>query len=87
MLSIGPHHIWASLVDCKPALEKALAAVGGPSALSKAFADRGVTITSQAISQWTKVPPARVIDVEAICGVPRHELRPDMYPAPIEVSR
>lgn len=39
-------------------------------------------ITPQALSQWDEVPPLRVLDVERITGVPRHELRPDLYPAP-----
>jgi DNA-binding transcriptional regulator YdaS (Cro superfamily) len=28
------------------------------------------------------VPAERAIDVESITGVPRHELRPDIYPPP-----
>lgn len=34
-----------------------------------------------AISQWPQVPVLRVIEVERITGIPRHELRPDVYPA------
>lgn len=37
-------------------------------------------ITAQAISQWTRVPVERVLDVERITGVSRTELRPDIYP-------
>ena len=37
-------------------------------------------ISSQAISQWTRVPVNRVLAVEALTQVPRHELRPDVYP-------
>lgn len=56
------------------ALAQALTAVGGPSALAtKLF------ITSQAISQWRRVPAARVLDVEAATGVSRHALRPDIF--------
>lgn len=43
-------------------------------------------ITAQAISQWTRVPVERVLDVERITGVPRHELRPDIYPIPTDNS-
>lgn len=36
-----------------------------------------------AISQWTRVPAERVLDVERITGVSRHDLRPDIHgPAP-----
>lgn len=34
-----------------------------------------------AISQWEQVPVRRVLEVSRITGIPRHELRPDMYPA------
>lgn len=54
------------------------------------FAERGVkashlakalNITHGAISQWDRVPAERVLDVERETGIPRHELRPDLYPA------
>lgn len=39
-------------------------------------------IRPSAVSQWTRVPAERVIDVERVTGIPRHDLRPDIYPAP-----
>lgn len=48
---------------------------GGPGALAKALGG----ITSQAVSQWKRVPADRVLDVERITGVSRHDLRPDIY--------
>lgn len=41
---------------------------------------RGVSY--QAIQDWLSkdIPPARVLCVEAISGIPRHVLRPDIYP-------
>lgn len=58
--------------------EKAIVAAGGPSALS-----RQIGISPQAIGQWDKIPPARVLEIERITGISRHELRPDIYgPAP-----
>ena len=51
-----------------------------------------LNIKSAAISKWERrgIPPRRVLDVERITGISRHELRPDLYPkdqagtAPIE---
>lgn len=43
---------------------------------------RACGITHGAVSQWRKVPAERVLDVERITGVPRHALRPDLYPPP-----
>lgn len=56
-------------------LNAALSIVGGPQALAIALG-----ITSQAISQWKRVPASRVIAVEKATGVSRHVLRPDIYP-------
>ncbi|MBK1793391.1 helix-turn-helix domain-containing protein [Devosia sp. WQ 349] len=56
------------------ALERAKEALGGPAGLAKALGN----ITSQAISQWRQVPHDRVIDVERVTGISRHELRPDL---------
>lgn len=43
---------------------------------------RGLGITVQAVSLWDRVPAERVPDVERITGIPRHELRPDLWPKP-----
>lgn len=59
------------------ALETAIESAGSSKALASALG-----VTPQALSQWKRVPPTRVIDVERITGVPRHRLRPDIYPAP-----
>ena len=42
-------------------------------------------ITHGAVSQWRRVPAERVLEVERITGVSRHDIRPDIYPlaAPI----
>ncbi len=55
--------------------EKAKEVAGGPSALAKALGG----VTSQAISQWKKIPAERVLDVERITGISRHKLRPDVF--------
>jgi len=36
-------------------------------------------IARQAIYQWSRIPVARVADVERITGVSRNELRPDIF--------
>lgn len=60
------------------ALRKAIQAVETGEVLA-----RRLGITPQALSQWDRVPPLRVLEVERITGVPRHELRPDIYPIPV----
>jgi TorA maturation chaperone TorD len=55
-------------------LERALAVAGGVSSLA-----RGLGVSQPAISGWKRVPPDRVLAVEALTGIPRTELRPDLY--------
>ena len=58
---------------------KAIGEAGGPAKLAAALGN----LSPQAISQWKRVPADRVIAVEKISGVSRHELRPDIFgPAP-----
>jgi len=61
--------------DKSSALERAVASVGGQAKFA-----RLIGVTAQAVSQWDEVPPLRVLAVESVSGVPRHELRPDLYP-------
>ncbi len=49
-------------------------AAGGVSALA-----RQIGVSQPAVSGWKRVPPDRVIAIEAATGVPRTELRPDLY--------
>jgi DNA-binding transcriptional regulator YdaS (Cro superfamily) len=61
--------------------EKVIKDAGGPAKLARALGD----LTSQAVSQWKRVPIERVAAVEALTGVSRHELRPDIFgPAPTQ---
>ena len=60
------------------ALGRAIDAVGGVGELASLLG-----ISAQAVSQWDKVPPLRVIQVEQATGVSRHDLRPDLYPEPV----
>lgn len=43
-------------------------------------------IKSPSIYSWKKIPPARVLDVSEITGIPPYELRPDIFPAPEKIS-
>lgn len=60
-----------------PILQKAIAAANTAQELA-----RRLGVTPQALSQWRRIPPLRVLDVERATGIPRHELRPDIYPPP-----
>lgn len=57
------------------ALERAIDSAGGVRALA-----RSLGVSQPAISSWKRVPADRVISVEAITGVARNDLRPDLYP-------
>jgi DNA-binding transcriptional regulator YdaS (Cro superfamily) len=58
-------------------MHRAIERAGGTKPLAIALG-----ITPEAIYVWDRVPVLRVLDVERITGVPRHELRPDIYPPP-----
>lgn len=55
-------------------LDRAIAAVGGVSALARLLG-----VSQPAVSAWRRVPPERVLAVEAASGIPRTALRPDLY--------
>ena len=59
----------------KPPLQQAVAKAGGLRALA-----RQLHITHVAIMQWAQVPPQHVMRIEALTGVARSVLRPDIYP-------
>lgn len=48
--------------------------VCGPSTLAMQL-----NISKQAVHQWRQVPATRARDIEGITGIPREELRPDVY--------
>ena len=55
-------------------LAKAIKNAGGIYALG-----RKLGISGQAVQQWRMVPANRVVAIERLTGVPRRELRPDLY--------
>lgn len=57
------------------ALKTAIELAGGATKLARALGG----ITPQAISQWEVCPVGRVIRVEELTGVSRHDLRPDVF--------
>lgn len=65
-------------------LKRACEILGG----QKALAEQIGTSQSQVWYWLTKskkgVPAEFVLKIEAASGVPRHEIRPDIFPAPLE---
>jgi len=55
-------------------LGKAIKAAGSISKLARALG-----ISPQAVWQWREIPVRHVISIERIFGVPREELRLDLY--------
>jgi hypothetical protein len=58
------------------ALQRALKAAGGASALARA-----IGLSRQAVQQWKRIPGTSVEAVHIATGIPPHELRPDLYGA------
>lgn len=60
------------------ALARAIETVGGQAALA-----RIINVSQPAIFKWLQhprgAPAERTIDIERATGVPRHELRPDLW--------
>lgn len=56
------------------ALGRAVKAAGSKTKLAAL-----VGVTLQAVSQWDKVPLARLMDVARVTGIPAQELRPDVF--------
>lgn len=56
---------------------------GGQSKLARELSKVGDPCTPQAVQKMCAtghVPKDRVLDIEKITGIPRNELRPDLYP-------
>lgn len=55
-------------------LKAAIKAAGSMYRLAKLL-----KITPQSVTQWRQIPTERIIEVERVTGVPREQLRPDLY--------
>jgi DNA-binding transcriptional regulator YdaS (Cro superfamily) len=68
--------------DSGLALAEAIDRAGG----SQAALGKLIGVTQQTISNWLKSKTAAeyVLAIERATGVPRHRLRPDIYPPPEE---
>jgi DNA-binding transcriptional regulator YdaS (Cro superfamily) len=45
---------------------------------------RRLGVNKSSITLWglRRIPAERVLEIEKLTGIPRHDLRPDIYPAP-----
>jgi DNA-binding transcriptional regulator YdaS (Cro superfamily) len=62
----------------KDFIKTAVAKAGGQVAIAKQ-----IGVCSQAVSRWFisgNIPAKRVIPIEKLTGISRHDLRPDLYP-------
>ena len=57
-----------------PGLKAAIDAAGGFRPLARALG-----IDHRAVMGWDKIPATRLLTIEEIFRVPRHELRPDLF--------
>src|SRR5215813_8485628 len=64
-----------------PGLDQAIAVAGGVGALA-----RKIGIAQPSVSNWSRVPAERVLTVEAVTGVSRAVLRPDLFGEQPEVE-
>jgi TorA maturation chaperone TorD len=61
-------------------LNAAVQAAGGVGLLA-----RGLGISQPAVSAWSRIPADRVLGVEALTGIRRETLRPDLYPSDLSM--
>lgn len=63
---------------CKPSTQRAVDEAVRQVGSLKRLAER-LNISRQALQQWSSVPVRHVLALEAITGISRYELRPDVY--------
>lgn len=71
--------------DCVIGLKKAIDKSGGQTHLAKLITDiSGKTVKQQQVWNWLnrnkRIPSDKVLLVELATGIPRDQLRPDLYP-------
>lgn len=72
-------------MNAATAMNRAIAAAGGQSALARALAEKtGRPVRQGHIWAWVhrtcRVPAEYVLPIEDVTGISRHDLRPDLYP-------
>lgn len=58
-----------------PETDRVIEKAGGPAKLAALLG-----VTSQAVSQWERVPSERVHHLAQLLEIPPEEIRPDMFP-------
>lgn len=58
-------------------VQRAADKAGGLAVLARALG-----IRHTAFYRWKTVPADRVLKIEEVTGIPRYEIRPDLYPSP-----
>ena len=57
-------------------IDRAIRIAGGQRQLGQALG-----VSYQAVQKFRhRIPAERVLQIESVTGIPRHELRPDLYP-------
>jgi DNA-binding transcriptional regulator YdaS (Cro superfamily) len=64
----------ASPKEIDEGLRRAIAKLGSANALATALG-----MSAAALSEWHRIPSHRILQVEAVTGIRREELRPDLY--------
>jgi DNA-binding transcriptional regulator YdaS (Cro superfamily) len=60
-----------------PGKKAAVKAAGGIRSLA-----RKLGLSHVSVLRWTTIPVRRLLDIESVTGVPREELRPDIFRTP-----
>jgi Meiotically up-regulated gene 113/Bacterial toxin YdaS len=67
--------------QCEDALQRAIKSCESISALARAL-----DCSRQNVQQWTRIPKKHVQAVSRLTGIPKHELRPDLFVAEGEAA-